>query len=56
MLLLLELGSAAPAASVYTQVLSMAVPLSTGCASPLLGLQEAETEVILTQEGQGVPT
>lgn len=33
-----------------------AVPLSIGCANPLLGLQEAETEVILTKEGQGIPT
>lgn len=34
----------------------MAIPLSTGCANPLLGLQKTETEVILAKEGQGIPT
>lgn len=54
--MLLVLGPAESAASDSTQVLGMAVPLSTGCANFLLGLQEAETEVILAKEGQGIPT
>lgn len=54
--LLLVLKAAGPVASVSTQVLGMAIPLSTGCTKPLLGLQKTETEVVLAKEGQGIPT
>lgn len=53
---MLVLKPAGLVASVSTPVLGMAIPLSTGCASPLFGLQKTETEVILAKEGQGIPT
>lgn len=39
----------------HARVLRVVTPLPEGCADPLLRLQEAQAEVVLAEEGQGVP-